>query len=73
MATAVELKPGEARTLNFRPDLRYLIHRPGRHPLYLVFEENARDQSVEALGTFTSWTTAVGAIRARQPELAKAV
>ncbi|MBI4494905.1 MAG: hypothetical protein HY690_19190 [Chloroflexi bacterium] len=73
MASVLELQPGEARTLKVQPGMRYLIHRPGRHPIYLVYAEDQRRQSVEAVGTFSNWAAALGAVRARHIAVAAAV
>lgn len=65
MARPQDLRPGEARKLERRDGFRYLIHRPGEHPLYLVYEEDPRRNSVDALGAFSTWHAAQGAVRAR--------
>ncbi|MBI4493327.1 MAG: hypothetical protein HY690_11120 [Chloroflexi bacterium] len=65
MTPVHELRPGEARILELRPGTRCLIHRPGRQPIYLVYEEDQRRQSVEPLGSFSTWAAALGAAQAR--------
>ncbi len=67
-----ELKPGEARTLRVPSGVRYLIHRPGKRPIYLVYEEDQRRQSVDAVGTFSNWPAALGAVRARRQTITAA-
>ncbi len=65
MTTQREPGPGEARVLNLRPGTRCLIHRPGARAIYLVYEEDRRQKSVEPVGTFASWAAALYAAKAR--------
>jgi hypothetical protein len=65
MLTTHELRPGEARTLDFLSGIRYLVHRPGQRPVYLVFEEDRVRRTVAPVGTFSTWGAAMGAVRAR--------
>lgn len=65
MAALYHLPPGEARTLQFHSGLRYLVHRPGRRALYLVYAEDQLHHRISPIGTFTTWAAAIAAVRSR--------